>query len=60
MVDRGGEPMCRIIPPGSTKFTIADLGRLLDTAPKPGAGYGKAVKKAIRSQGKLPKSPWQR
>jgi prevent-host-death family protein len=60
VVERGGEPICRIVPAGSTRFTLADLAHLLETAPKPDTGYGKVVKKAIRSQGKLPKSPWQR
>ncbi len=60
VIERGGEPICRIVPVGPAKFTLADLAQLLETAPKPDAGYGKAVKKAIRSQGKLPKSPWPR
>ena len=46
----------RVVPAGSTKFTLADLCQLLATAPKPDAGYRKAVKQAIRNQGKFPKS----
>jgi len=57
IVERGGEPICRIVPAGSSKFTLSDLVQLLQTAPKTDAGYGKAVKEAIRRQGKLPKSP---
>jgi antitoxin (DNA-binding transcriptional repressor) of toxin-antitoxin stability system len=60
VVERGGEPVCRIGPARPAKFTMADLARLLESAPKPDAGYWKAVKKAIRGQPKLPKSPWQR
>ncbi|MBZ5592917.1 MAG: type II toxin-antitoxin system prevent-host-death family antitoxin [Acidobacteriia bacterium] len=60
VVERGGEPMCRIVPAGPAKFTLADLARLLETAPQPDAGYWNAVRKGIRRQGKLPKSPWQR
>jgi hypothetical protein len=50
----------RIFRHSPAKFTLADLARLLVSAPKPDAGYWKAIKKAIRSQPKLPKSPWQR
>ena len=60
VIERGGEPVCRMTPARPTKFTMADLARLLESAPKPDAGYSKAVKKAIRDQPKLPKSPWQR
>jgi antitoxin (DNA-binding transcriptional repressor) of toxin-antitoxin stability system len=50
VVERGGAPVCRIVPPGSPQFTLADLVQLLETSPKPDPGYARAVKKAIRSQ----------
>ena len=50
VVEHGGEPICRIVPAGSAKFTLADLAQLMETAPKPDAGYERAVKKAIHSQ----------
>lgn len=50
VIERGGEAICRIVPAGSPKFTLADLVQLLETSPKPDPGYARAVKKAIRSQ----------
>jgi prevent-host-death family protein len=39
VVEHGGEPICRIVPAGPTRFTLADLAQLMETAPKPDAGY---------------------
>jgi prevent-host-death family protein len=60
VVERGGEPVCRIVPARPAKPTLADLARILESAPKPDPAYWDAVEDAIRRQPKLPKSLWRR
>jgi len=60
IVERGGEPLCRITPVGASKRTVADLVRVLRSVPKPDEGYWKAVEGAIKSQPKPPRPPWPR
>jgi antitoxin (DNA-binding transcriptional repressor) of toxin-antitoxin stability system len=62
VVEKGGEPVCRISSAGpSPHFTAADLGRLLGELPLPDEGFVAEVKAAIRKQPKTSKvSPWER
>jgi antitoxin (DNA-binding transcriptional repressor) of toxin-antitoxin stability system len=60
VVERGGEPVCRISPATPPRKTVADLVRLLKKAPLPDEGYLKAVEKAYRRQPPLPKRTWAR
>jgi len=57
VVERGGEPVCRIVPAGPRKCTVADLVEFLRTAPKPDPGYWDDLEEIIRSQPPLPKAP---
>ena len=61
IVERAGEPVCRMTPAGPTKrLTLRDLASLLREIPKPDADYASDVRRASRSQGRLPRSPWGR
>jgi antitoxin (DNA-binding transcriptional repressor) of toxin-antitoxin stability system len=57
MVERGGKPVCEIIPPQSARFTVADLARLLKTLPQPDKGYRTAVERLIKEQQRVAGSP---
>ncbi len=59
VVERSGEAVCRIVPAKPVKRTLADLVRILDSAP-PDPEYWDTVEQATRRQPKLPKSPWRR
>lgn len=61
IVERAGEPVCRMTPAGPAKtLTFRDLASLLREIPKPDAGYASDVRRAARSQGRPPRSPWGR
>lgn len=60
VVVRGREEMCRIAPTAPPSRTVRDLVELLRTAPRPDAGYSRAVERAIRRQGRPPRPPWRR
>ncbi len=59
IVERGGEPVCRMMPAGPRHFTLADLAELVATLPKPDKDYLRVVERAVRKQPKVPKSPWR-
>lgn len=60
VVIRGGQEMCRIGPSAPPARTVRELVEVLRDAPKPDAGWARAVEQAVRRQGKLPRSPWRR
>jgi antitoxin (DNA-binding transcriptional repressor) of toxin-antitoxin stability system len=61
VVERAGEPVCRMTPAAPAKrLTLRDLASLLREIPKPDADYASDVRRATRSQGRLPRSPWGR
>jgi prevent-host-death family protein len=60
VIERGGQPVCRIVPAGPRKFTLRDWVQLLKTIPKPDPGYWDAVADVRRKQPPLPDSPWER
>jgi prevent-host-death family protein len=59
VIERGGQPVCRIVPAKPAKFTVRDLAQLLKTIPKPDPGYWDAVEEIKRKQAPLPKFPWE-
>jgi prevent-host-death family protein len=59
VVERGGQPVCRITPARPVKFTLRDLVHLLKTIPKPDPGYWDALEEINRNQ-PTPESPWER
>ena len=61
VVERGGEPICRITPATApVRFTGKDLVKLLERLPRPDDGYLDAVEAAAAEQPMLPGSPWER
>jgi antitoxin (DNA-binding transcriptional repressor) of toxin-antitoxin stability system len=60
VIERGGQPVCRIVPAGPSKFTLRDLTQLLKTLPKPDPGYWDVIEDIQRKQPPLPESPWER
>ncbi len=60
VVERGGRPVCRIVPAGTMGFKVRDLIDLWKAIPKPDQGFGKIVEKVNKSQPPLPESPWER
>lgn len=61
VVERAGEPVCRMTPAAPTKrLSLRDLAALLREIPMPDVGYASQVRHASRSQGRPPKSPWGR
>jgi antitoxin (DNA-binding transcriptional repressor) of toxin-antitoxin stability system len=61
VVERAGEPVCRMSPAAPTKrLSLRDLASLLRETPKPDARYASDVRRAARSQGRPPRSPWGR
>ena len=60
VVIRGGEEMCRIGPTAPPPRTVRELVEVLRDAPRPDAGFARAVEQAQRRQGRLPRSPWRR
>ena len=61
VVERAGEPVCRMAPAAPTKqLTWRELLSLLRETRTPDAGYAADVRRAARSQGRPPRSPWGR
>ena len=61
VVERAGEPVCRMTPAAPAKrLSLRDLASLLREIPKPDAGYASDVRRAARSQGRPQRSPWGR
>lgn len=57
VVERGGQPVCRLVPAGPRKCTVTELVEFLRTAPKPDGGYWEDLEDIIGSQPPLPKAP---
>jgi antitoxin (DNA-binding transcriptional repressor) of toxin-antitoxin stability system len=60
VVERGGEPICRIEPIVPVRRTVRDLIRLLQAAPRPDDAYLDAVEDVAQNQPTLPETPWER
>ena len=60
VVEREGEPICRIEPIVPVRRTVRDLVRLLQTAPRPDDAYLDAVEEGAQNQPTLPETPWER
>ena len=60
IVERGGEPMCKISPVGPRRCTLADLIELFEKAPKPDDEYLDILEDITRNQPPVPESPWAR
>lgn len=61
VVERAGEPVCRMTPAAVPKsLMLKELASLLREIPPADAGYAAEVRRAVRKQGRLPRSPWGR
>jgi antitoxin (DNA-binding transcriptional repressor) of toxin-antitoxin stability system len=61
VVERAGEPICRMTPAGPTKpLSLRELAVLLREVPEADDGFASDVGRAARGQGRLPRSPWER
>lgn len=60
VVERGGQPVCRIVPVGPRRLSGRALARLMESLPKPDPGYWDEVEAAVLSQPPVPGSPWSR
>lgn len=60
VVERAGEPICRIAPMGPAPRTVRDLVRLLQSAARPDDAYLDAVEEIANNQPTLPETPWER
>ena len=61
VVERAGEPICRMTPASSPRrMTLRELASLLQSIPRTDPGFASDVRRAARSQGRLPRSPWGR
>ena len=58
VIERGGEPVCRIIPAGPPRCTLADLAKLLSAIPKPDPGFWDEVEALTKNQMGVPESSW--
>ena len=59
VVERGGEPVCRIIPVQPAARSLADLVQLLRSIPKPDPGYWDTLEAVTVQQAVLSESPWE-
>jgi antitoxin (DNA-binding transcriptional repressor) of toxin-antitoxin stability system len=61
VVERAGEPVCRMTPAAPTsRLTLRELASVLREIQNADTGYASDVRRAVRSQGRLPRSPWAR
>jgi prevent-host-death family protein len=57
-IERGGEPVCRIIPAGIRRLTVAELAEVLATAPAPDPEFLDEVEALSRNQPRVPDAAW--
>ena len=60
VIERGGEPVCEIVPARPVTRTVADLVRALRSIPKPDDAYWETLEDITKHQQPLPPSPWPR
>lgn len=60
VVERGGKPICEIIPAKPPKFSGSDLAELLRSLPKPDEEYLALVEELAAKQPSVSESGWQR
>ena len=58
VIERGGEPLCRMVPVKRTGLTGAAFKSILDTLPRPDAEYWTALEGIVKNQPQLPDSRW--
>jgi hypothetical protein len=59
-VERGGEPVCRILPAEPPPLTLKEFIEFWRSLPKPDPEYWDDVERAVNSQPPMPDLPWLR
>ena len=60
VIERRGEPVCRVVPAAPRRFTVGDMVRLLGSLPKPDPGFWDDVERFQKNQKpRVPKSVWR-
>ncbi len=59
VVERGGKPICEILPARPPKFRGADLAAPLRSSPKPDEAYLKSVEELLTKQPLVAESKWR-
>jgi len=60
IVERGGKPICEILPARPPKFSGSELANLLRSLPRPDEEYREIVEELITKQPIVSDSGWQR
>jgi len=60
IVERGGKPICEILPTRPPQFTGAELAKLLGSLPKPDSEYLAILEDLVAKQPLAAESGWQR
>lgn len=60
VVERGGKPICEILPAKPPRFSGAEFANLMRSLPKPDEEYLAVVEEVIRTQPTVAESKWQR
>jgi len=60
VVERGGKPICEILPAKPPKFTGGDLANLLRSLPTPDKEYLTLVQNLSKKQPRVAESKWPR
>jgi antitoxin (DNA-binding transcriptional repressor) of toxin-antitoxin stability system len=60
IVERAGEPLCRISPVAPPRRTVRDLVDLLSAAPRPDDAFLDAVEELTKNQPSVSEGPWER
>jgi len=60
IVERGGKPICEIVPARPAKFSGRELAELLRSLPKPDEDYLALVENLLVKQPKVAESKWPR
>lgn len=59
VIERNGEPICEITPVKPVRLRGAEFLTLLNSLPKPDAGFWDAVEKATQQETRIPVSSWE-
>ncbi len=60
VVERGGRPICEIVPARPAKFTGKDFVEMLKSAPRPDDEYFDDVERVIKKRQPVAPSSWRR
>ena len=59
LIERGGKPMCELVPIATNRFTGGDFLEVLAALPRPAAEFLDTVEQLALSQPAIGDSPWE-